>query len=279
MASRSSTSSIKDNAARPGSPTLSSLASKRSSMAQNRSSIIGTDQPSTVTGSGWMSGLSEVMANVSSRVVNTRAQEQHRAGSVVEGGDPESEPIVSSQRSVSASDTPASPDLPPWVAPAPSEHDSVRIEKRSGSKRSSGSRGPGSNHGDTRTSHQGPGGDSRGLLHNSKSGSNLGKSNSVLPEKPQDDNESVFAPGGFAHRGTDKMKLEGRSLLTFGPDNPLRVWLASILMSKYTDPIILVIILAQWVFFVITPTTEKAKNDFGSYWTHYALLAINIIYT
>ncbi|KAF9327881.1 calcium channel protein [Podila minutissima] len=219
------------------------------------------------------------MANVSSRVVNTRAQEQARVGSAEEDGDPDSEQIFSSHRSVSASDAPASPDLPPWVAPAPSEHGSVMIERRSGSKRSSGSRGPGSNHGGTRLSHQGPRGGSRGLLHNSLSGSNLGKSNSVLPDKPQDDDESVFAPGGFAHRGTDKMKLEGRSLRIFGPDNPLRIWLASILMSKYTDPIILVIILAEWVFFVITPTTEEAKNVFGSYWTHYALLAVNIIYT
>lgn len=49
--------------------------------------------------------------------------------------------------------------------------------------------------------------------------------------------------------------------------------------SRYTDPIILVIILAEWVFFVITPTTSEAKNIFGFSWTHYALLAINILYT
>lgn len=48
---------------------------------------------------------------------------------------------------------------------------------------------------------------------------------------------------------------------------------------RYTDPIILVIILTEWVFFVITPTTYEAKNVFGSYWTHYGLLAINILYT
>ncbi|KAF9393527.1 calcium channel protein [Podila verticillata] len=273
MASRSSTSSVMDNV-RPGSPTLSSLASKRSSMVLNRSSVIGTDQPSTNTGSGWISGLSEVMANMSSRVVNTRAQEQPRSGSM--DSDREPEQLLSSQRGFSASDAPASPELPPWVAPvAPSEHGS-RIERRSGSKQSSG---PGSNNGGTRTSHQGPRGGSRGLLPGSMTGSNLGKSNSVLPEKLQDDDESVFTPGGFAHRGTDKMKLEGRSLMLFGPDNPLRIWLASILMSKYTDPIILVIILAEWVFFVITPTTSEAKNIFGSSWTHYVLLAINILYT
>ncbi|KAF9357185.1 calcium channel protein [Mortierella sp. AD094] len=50
-------------------------------------------------------------------------------------------------------------------------------------------------------------------------------------------------------------------------------------MSKYTDPFILVIILMQWVFFVITPATPDIKNTFGSYWTHYGLLAINILYT
>ncbi|KAF8972394.1 hypothetical protein BGZ52_010043, partial [Haplosporangium bisporale] len=104
MASRSSTSSVMDNV-RPGSPTLSSLASKRSSMVLNRSSVIGTDQPSTNTGSGWISGLSEVMANMSSRVVNTRAQEQPRSGSM--DSDREPEQLLSSQRGFSASDAPA----------------------------------------------------------------------------------------------------------------------------------------------------------------------------
>ncbi|KAG0004465.1 calcium channel protein [Entomortierella chlamydospora] len=50
-------------------------------------------------------------------------------------------------------------------------------------------------------------------------------------------------------------------------------------MSKYTDPFILVIILMQWVFFVITPATPDIKSTFGSYWTHYGLLVINILYT
>lgn len=46
---------------------------------------------------------------------------------------------------------------------------------------------------------------------------------------------------------------------------------------RFTDPFILMVILAQWIFYVITPTTKEAKNDFGSCWTHYGLLAVNII--
>lgn len=76
----------------------------------------------------------------------------------------------------------------------------------------------------------------RGLFHGtdrSGAGSNIGKSASALPEKvTQDDEESVFAPGGFKQRGSDKMKLEGRSFKLFSPENPLRLFLASILMSK-----------------------------------------------
>ncbi|KAF9154776.1 calcium channel protein [Linnemannia schmuckeri] len=184
---------------------------------------------------------------------------------------------------------------------AASEHGSTTGLRRSGSKRSSGSHAGRSNHaggsnlgaaptnrrgsGDVNGGGGGGGGGRRGLFHGtdrsrSGAGSNIGKSASALPEKViQDDEESVFAPGGFKQRGSDKMRLEGRSFKLFSPENPFRLFLASILMSKYTDPIILVIILTEWVFFVITPTTHDAKNIFGSYWTHYGLLTINILYT
>ncbi|KAF9099060.1 calcium channel protein [Mortierella sp. AD031] len=257
------------------------------------------------------------MANVSSRVVGTRSQEQGASNrsSYHSGGD-HSDGEPSEHRSshhspfsqdaaattTTAAAAPAAPEVPPWVSPlgpSASEHGSAAGVRRSGSKRSSGSRAGGSNVaggsnlGAAPTNRQGSAGHSggggsgarRGLFHGtdrskSGAGSNLGKSASGLPEKtPQGDEESVFAPGGFKQRGSDKMRLEGRSFKLFSPENPFRLFLASILMSKYTDPIILVIILTEWVFFVITPTTHEAKNVFGSYWTHYGLLAINTFYT
>ncbi|KAF9927349.1 calcium channel protein [Linnemannia zychae] len=255
------------------------------------------------------------MANVSSRVVGVRAQENgnlnhtsHHSGEHSDGDHNEFRSIHQNASSPTA--TPMNPEVPPWVSTSghsASDHGSVADLKRSGSKKSSGSYTGGSNHaagshhtggsnlgvgsihrqGSSGLSASGGGGSAgrRGFFHGtdkskSGAGSNLGKSGSILPEKAaQDDEESVFAPGGFKQRGSDKMRLEGRSLKLFSPENPLRLFLASILMSKYTDPIILVIILTEWVFFVITPTTHDAKNVFGSYWTHYGLFVINIIYT
>ncbi|KAG0308192.1 calcium channel protein [Dissophora globulifera] len=236
-----------------------------------------------------MSGFSEVMANVSSRVVNTRAQEHtsNRLPPLPQSdiSDTEqSDKAKSSQRNSFQQDAVTSSDIPPWNAtstnPVGSENGSVRMLRRSESKRSSGSHGQGVNLG-VKTSQQGNHGPVQGTDHSrSVTGSFVGKANSAVPEKVfQGDEESTFAPGGFVHRGSDKMRLEGRSLMIFSPDNPLRLWLASVLMSKYTDPFILVVILTQWVFFVITPTTPDIKNTFGTYWTQYGLLAVNILYT
>ncbi|KAF9123242.1 calcium channel protein, partial [Mortierella sp. 14UC] len=285
-----------------------------------RTRSIGSRPTAAETSGGWMSGLSEVMANVSSRVVGVRAQEHTSNRSSFHSGDhsdgdhsehrPNHHSPIHQDGSTPAA-APTSPEVPPWVSPSghsASEHGSSTSLRRSRSKRSSGSQAGGSNHaggsihaggsnlGAVATQHQGSsavsggdgsggGGARRGLFHGtdrskSGAGSNLGKSASALPEKAhQDDEESVFAPGGFKQRGSDKMKLEGRSFKLFSPENPLRLFLATILMSKYTDPIILVIILTEWVFFVITPTTHDAKNVFGSYWTHYGLLAVNTLYT
>ncbi|KAF9551224.1 calcium channel protein [Mortierella hygrophila] len=255
------------------------------------------------------------MANVSSRVVGVRAQEHgapnrssFHSGDHSDGDHSERKSnhhISMPQDASLPAMASTNPEVPPWVSLSghdASEHGSATGPRRSGSKQSSGSHAGGSNHargsnldagptnrqGSSGISGGGGGGGSgghRGLFHGtdrskSGAGSNIGKAASALPEKViQDDEESVFAPGGFKQRGSDKMRLEGRSFKLFSPENPLRLFLASILMSKYTDPIILVIILTEWVFFVITPTTHDAKNIFGSYWTHYGLLAINILYT
>ncbi|KAF8937307.1 calcium channel protein [Dissophora ornata] len=271
----------------PESPTLSSVGSKRSSIIHNRSSVVGL--PTAEHSGGWMSGLSDVMTNVSSRVVNIRAQEQlpSRPLQFPQGELSDSEQNDnqrSSQRNSFQHDAPVNPDGSPRITPASnvagSDHGSAQMARQSGSKRSSGSHAGGTNLG-VRTSQQG----NRATIQNtdysrSGTGSHLGKSNSALPEKAyQADEESTFTPGGFVHRATDKMRLEGRSLMIFSPENPIRLWLASVLISKYTDPFILVVILTQWVFFVITPMTREIKNEFGTYWTQYGLLAVNILYT
>ncbi|KAF9174751.1 calcium channel protein, partial [Mortierella sp. AD010] len=286
VTSRSSTSSTRERPfVIPESPTLSSIASKRSSIVQNRSSISGP--PGTEHSGGWIAGLSDVMVNVSSRVVNTRAQEQLPTHpSTSSQGDPIESELNENHRPNNRDsfhqDALASSDALAWASGSihgqGSERGSARIG-RSTSKRSSSTNAGGTNLG-VRTSQLGQNGHIQGTdISRTGTGSHLGKSGSAILEKAQQgDEESVFAPGGFVHRG-DKMRLEGRSLKLFSPENPLRLWLASIIMSKYTDPFILVIILMQWVFFVITPATPDIKSTFGSYWTHYGLLVINILYT
>ena len=111
-----------------------------------------------------------------------------------------------------------------------SEHGS-QIPRRSISKQCSG----GESNAGARHSQQGKRGILHGATNQSRSGggSNLGKSVSGIHDAPQGDEESVFVPGGFVHRGAEKMRLEGRSLKIFSPQNPLRLWLGSILKSKY----------------------------------------------
>ncbi|KAG0044626.1 calcium channel protein [Gryganskiella cystojenkinii] len=315
MGSRSSSSSVREQSVpqAPGSPTMTSMVAKNNSTGQNRSSQQAGPSPVEHSASGgvggWVSGFTEAMANVSSRVVNTRAQEQVSNRSSIQSlqdHQSDAEHSYPGNRNSYQQEAGINPDAPLWVSPPAhgtgSEHGSQR-PLPSGSKHSSGGSGKNSQHGKNGQQQQ----PHRGLLQSATNqsrsgvgGSNLGKSGSGIHDAQQPpDEESVFVPGGFVHRGAEKMRLEGRSLKIFSPQNPLRLWLASILKSKYaiciadvgmkvlprifgrkyTDPIILVIILTQWVFFVITPTTKEAKNIFGSYWTHYGLLAINILYT
>ncbi|KAF9167992.1 calcium channel protein [Actinomortierella ambigua] len=263
---------------------------------------------------GWIAGFSEIMADISSRVVNTRSQENinrrslHSNGSIQDVQESDSQARRSSShgieagRSTSVATLPMSPELPPWVRsahvsepgsdPSNSFRHSVSGQTSSSSIGSPGmkpmqpggsaptSRPSGSQHGDA-----GHGQPKRGLLQSSEPPKPISASTGIMSggvggdRTAAGDEESVFIPGGFSHRGNDAIVLEGYSLKLFAPDNQFRQWLASILVSKYVDPLILVVILAQWVFLVITPTTPAAKNDFGTYWTQYALLAVNIFYT
>ncbi|KAF9565316.1 calcium channel protein [Mortierella alpina] len=282
VVSRSSTSSTRERApVRPASPTLVPAGSKRTSIVRNRSSVVGPPaSPGTEQPGSWMHGLSDVMTGISSRVVNSRAQEQQPSRSSVHSqadhSDGEQADLARQHRNSYHQEGSASA-VSYKVLGAGSEHGSTKLERVTGSKRSSG--GGGSNLA-TRSPQHGTRGLFKSAEQSRSGGSHLGKSHSAVHEKGlQDEGEPSFAPGGFAHRAGDKIRLEGRSLLIFSPSNPLRIQLASVLMSKYTDPFILVVILTQWVFFVITPTTEDVKNSFGSYWTHYGLLAINILYT
>lgn len=234
IASRSSSSSTRDRTATmPESPAMAAAGSKRSSMIQNRSSIVGP--PGTDHAGGWMSGLSEVMASVSSRVVNTRSQEQPPARLSLSAPNEGSETDLSDQqrsahRTSFHQDMQSTSDAHPTRNSAGSDQGSIKNARRSGSKRSSGSHAGGTNFG-ARSSQQGNRGPFQGTDYGGES--HIGKTNTAIPDKTyQEDEESMFAPGGFTHRGADKMRLEGRSLTFFSPENPLRLWLASILMSK-----------------------------------------------
>lgn len=185
-----------------------------------------------------MSGLTEIMASVSSRVVNTRAQEQlpsrtpvYTVPEVDEDGENDN-PRYGLGNS-SHPDVSRSSEVPPWAATsAGSEHGSLGGLRRSGSRHSIGSHAGGANIG-ARTSQQSHRGHPPATDHSrSGAGSQLGRSNFEQPEKTQQDEESNPVAGGSVHRGEDKIRLEGRSLKIFSPDNPLRLWLASVLMSK-----------------------------------------------
>jgi len=234
--SASSTSSTRERPSVPETPISPSTVSRRSSTVQNRSSVGAS--PGAEHSGGWMSGLSEIMASVSSRVVNTRAQEQlvrspvYTLAEVDE--DDENENLRYGHGNSSHPDVSKAPEVPPWAATsaniAGSEHGSTSGLRRSGSKRSTGSH---TNLGSrTSQSHRGQPQTTEHIR--SGTGSHPGKSNLEAQEKVrQDDEESiVFAPGGFTHRGGDKIRLEGRSLKIFSPNNSLRLWLASVLMSK-----------------------------------------------
>ena len=78
--------------------------------------------------------------------------------------------------------------------------------------------------------------------------------------------------------------LQGRSLGVFGPENGLRKWLLEILTHPLTEPIILILIIAQTVLLAVNVAADAQYLQARSrQWGHsgfdYAILGLFVIYT
>lgn len=86
------------------------------------------------------------------------------------------------------------------------------------------------------------------------------------------------------HRGEhDHNPLKGNSLGLFSPTSKIRLKLMDVLLHPFTEPFILVLIIAQTVLLAIDARhsvfTHPRSKRWGSTWIDYALLALFIIYT
>ncbi|KAH3664423.1 hypothetical protein WICMUC_005808 [Wickerhamomyces mucosus] len=78
------------------------------------------------------------------------------------------------------------------------------------------------------------------------------------------------------------IRLYGNSLKYFGPNDWLRNYLANLLMEKWVYHVLRSFIVLQTIFLALRqwdPMTIEDRFKFGSYWTDYALLLLNIFYT
>lgn len=78
--------------------------------------------------------------------------------------------------------------------------------------------------------------------------------------------------------------LKGKSLGIFGPDNPLRKWLLEILTHPATEPIILILIVAQTVLLAVNAAADAEymqtrSLEWGQSSFDYAILSLFIVYT
>ena len=78
--------------------------------------------------------------------------------------------------------------------------------------------------------------------------------------------------------------LRGRSWGIFGPENPLRKWLCELLVHQMTEPIILVLIVAQAVLLAVNAASDAVylqtrSKAWGNTGFDYAIFALFVIYT
>ena len=77
--------------------------------------------------------------------------------------------------------------------------------------------------------------------------------------------------------------LKGKSLGIFGPNSRIRLALCEILVHPFTEPFILVLIVAQTIFLAVDaakPIVFYQRNSaWGSHWTDAAFMVLFIIYT
>lgn len=79
--------------------------------------------------------------------------------------------------------------------------------------------------------------------------------------------------------------FKGPSLGIFGPDNPTRLWLCDLLVKPYTEPVILLLIVAQTVLLAVesSPNVFTEGNGRPERWgqqaTDWAILGLFIVFT
>ena len=80
----------------------------------------------------------------------------------------------------------------------------------------------------------------------------------------------------------ETVNFRGKSLGIFGPNNPIRNWLCNVLLHPATEPVILLVIIAQTVFLIIQSApnfnTDPTFLNWGS-WVDYCLLGVFVFYT
>ncbi|RCH90012.1 calcium channel protein, partial [Rhizopus stolonifer] len=74
--------------------------------------------------------------------------------------------------------------------------------------------------------------------------------------------------------------LQGHSLCLFGPRNPFRIFVWSLIRKRYVETFILFLMIIHWFLLACVPiTSSEQKNIFSGQWTHYPILFIQIIYS
>ncbi|KAI9598651.1 Ion transport protein-domain-containing protein [Syncephalis fuscata] len=73
--------------------------------------------------------------------------------------------------------------------------------------------------------------------------------------------------------------LGGHSFGVFGPHNRIRIWLARLLQNRWTEPIILVLVMLNCLLLAFDTRQFNQKELFGDSWLDYALLGVFVIYT
>ena len=91
------------------------------------------------------------------------------------------------------------------------------------------------------------------------------------PAEKKGDSEYVISeepPPPFIHRRNRPNPLKGNSLGIFSPENPVRKWLCDVLVSHWTEPIILILIILQVVLLAIeaSPNVFRPGNERPDRW-------------
>lgn len=103
-------------------------------------------------------------------------------------------------------------------------------------------------------------------------------------EKPQP--TATELPPTFFNAGPVHYQnpLKGKALGFFGAENPVRKWLLEVLTHPATEPIILILIIAQTVLLAVNAAEEaqymqSGSREWGRYAFDYAILGLFVVYT